>query len=134
MCVVMRVIMMIVGVIVRSGHFYSFSLLSFDRSGKSNVITIKAKEPLAAFRVADMKIFIEQEVQMGSTADKIKGTANDAIGQVKEGIGKAVDSDKLQAEGLAQQAKGHGQKAVGEAKEAAKDAADKVAEFANKKL
>lgn len=71
---------------------------------------------------------------MGSTADKIKGHANDAAGQVKEGVGKAVGSEKLQAEGLAQQAKGHGQKAVGEAKEAAKDAANKVAELANKNL
>lgn len=71
---------------------------------------------------------------MGSTADKIKGNANDAVGHVKEGLGKAVGSEKLQAEGLAQQAKGHGQKAVGEAKDAAKDAANKVADLANKNL
>ena len=35
---------------------------------------------------------------MGSTTDKVAGTANEAIGKAKQGIGKAVGSDKLQGE------------------------------------
>ena len=35
---------------------------------------------------------------MGSTADKIKGTANEAAGNIKQGVGKAVGNDRLQAE------------------------------------
>lgn len=63
---------------------------------------------------------------MGSTSDKIKGTANDAIGNVKQAVGKATDNKKLQAEGIAQERKGEAQKAVGNAKDAVKDAIDKV--------
>lgn len=58
---------------------------------------------------------------MSSTSDKIKGTANEAIGKVKQGIGETVGSTKMQVEGAAQAAKGHVQKAVGEAKDAIKD-------------
>ena len=71
---------------------------------------------------------------MGSTADKIKGAANEAIGNVKQGVGKATDSDRLQGEGAAQEIKGKGQKVVGDAKEATKEAANKVADAANKNL
>ena len=71
---------------------------------------------------------------MGSTADKIKGATNEAIGKAKQGVGEAVGSDKLKGEGVIQEAKGHGQQALGDAKQAAKDAANKAAEFANKKL
>ncbi len=71
---------------------------------------------------------------MGSTTDKIKGTANEAIGKAKQGVGEAVGSGKLKGEGLVQEVKGHGQQALGDAKQAAKDAADKAAEFANRKL
>ena len=71
---------------------------------------------------------------MGSTTDKIKGTANEAIGKAKQGIGEAVGSDKLQGEGAIQEMKGKGQKALGDAKEATKDAVDKAAAAANKNL
>ncbi|HEY0330202.1 MAG TPA: CsbD family protein [Rhodopseudomonas sp.] len=71
---------------------------------------------------------------MGSTTDKIKGAANEAIGKAKQGIGEAVGNERLQGEGALQEAKGHGQKAVGDAKEAVKDAADKGASFVNKKF
>ena len=43
---------------------------------------------------------------MGSTADKIKGTANEAIGKAKQGIGEATGSDRLQGEGVIQEVKG----------------------------
>lgn len=71
---------------------------------------------------------------MGSTTDKVKGTANEAIGKTKQGVGEAVGSDRLQGEGALQEVKGKGQQALGDAKEATKDAADKVADAANKNL
>ena len=71
---------------------------------------------------------------MGSTADKVKGTTNEAVGKAKQGVGEATGSDRLQGEGAMQEVKGKGQKAVGEAKEAAKNAADKAAAAANKNL
>ena len=63
---------------------------------------------------------------MGSTTDKAKGVANEALGKVKQGVGKAVGSDKLEAEGLAQEGKGAAQKATGDAKAAVKEGADKL--------
>ena len=71
---------------------------------------------------------------MGSTADKVKGAANEAIGKAKQGIGEATGYDKLQGEGAVQEVKGKGQQALGDAKEATKDAIDKAAAAANKKL
>jgi uncharacterized protein YjbJ (UPF0337 family) len=75
-----------------------------------------------------------KEIVMGSTADKIKGAANEAIGKAKQGLGEATGSDQLKGEGAIQEAKGHGQKAVGNAKDAAKEAVNKAAELANRKL
>jgi uncharacterized protein YjbJ (UPF0337 family) len=71
---------------------------------------------------------------MGSMTDKIKGTANEALGKAKKGLGEATGSDELKGEGTIQEAKGHGQKAVGHAKDAAKEAINKAAELANRKL
>jgi uncharacterized protein YjbJ (UPF0337 family) len=71
---------------------------------------------------------------MGSTADKVKGATNEAIGKAKQGIGEAVGSDRLEGEGVIQEIKGKGQKAVGDAKDAAKDALNRAAAAANKKL
>ena len=71
---------------------------------------------------------------MGSTADKIKGTTNEAIGKAKQGIGEATGSDRLQGEGAIQEVKGKGQKALADAKEATKDAVNKAADAANKNL
>jgi uncharacterized protein YjbJ (UPF0337 family) len=71
---------------------------------------------------------------MGSTADKIKGTANEAMGKAKQGVGEAVGSDRLQGEGAVQEVKGKGQKALGDAKEATKDAVNDAAAAANRKL
>lgn len=62
---------------------------------------------------------------MSGTTDKIKGVANEAMGNVKQGVGKAVGSEKLQAEGKLQELKGDAQKAKGDAKNALKDAVDK---------
>ena len=71
---------------------------------------------------------------MGSTADKVKGATNEAIGKAKQGIGEATGSDRLQGEGVVQEVKGKAQKAIGDAKEAAKEALDKAANAANKNL
>jgi uncharacterized protein YjbJ (UPF0337 family) len=63
---------------------------------------------------------------MSSTTDKIKGTANQAAGAVKQGVGKATGSEQLQAEGAAQKLKGQAQEAVGKGKDALKSAVDKI--------
>ena len=69
---------------------------------------------------------------MGSTADKVKGATNEAIGKAKQGVGEAVGSDKLQGEGVIQEVKGKGQKAMGDAKDATKDAIDRAAAAARR--
>jgi uncharacterized protein YjbJ (UPF0337 family) len=69
---------------------------------------------------------------MGSTSDKIKGTANEAIGKAKQGVGEATGSDKLKGEGVVQEVKGKGQKTMGDAKDAAKDAIDRAAAAAKR--
>ena len=71
---------------------------------------------------------------MGATADKIKGTTNEAIGKAKQGIGEATGSERLEGEGVIQELKGKGQKAVGAAKDDTKDAVNKAAAAANKNL
>jgi uncharacterized protein YjbJ (UPF0337 family) len=71
---------------------------------------------------------------MGSTTDKIKGTANEAIGKAKQGLGEATGDERLEGEGAIQEVKGKGQKALGDTKEAAKDAVNRAAAAANKKL
>jgi uncharacterized protein YjbJ (UPF0337 family) len=71
---------------------------------------------------------------MGSTADKVKGAANEAMGKAKQGVGEATGSDRLQGEGAVQEVKGKGQQALGDAKDAVKDAANKAAAAVNKKL
>jgi uncharacterized protein YjbJ (UPF0337 family) len=63
---------------------------------------------------------------MGSTTDKIKGMANEAMGNVKQGIGKVVGNDKLKVEGAMQEGKGEAQQAVGKAKDAVKNIVDKA--------
>lgn len=62
---------------------------------------------------------------MSSTGDKVKGMANEAVGNVKQGVGKVTDNSKLRAEGKAQEVKGETQQAVGKAKDAVKKVVDK---------
>lgn len=57
---------------------------------------------------------------MSSTGDKVKGMANEAVGNIKQGVGKATDNDKMRAEGKVQEKKGEAQQAVGNAKDAVK--------------
>lgn len=55
---------------------------------------------------------------MSSTDDKTRGTANDAVGNVKQVVGNATGDKDLQAEGAAQETKGEAQKTLGNAKDA----------------
>ncbi|WP_191487312.1 CsbD family protein [Pseudomonas sp. FEN] len=63
---------------------------------------------------------------MSSTSDKIKGTANEAVGNVKQAVGKATGNNQLRAEGKAQELKGEVQKAVGKTKDAIKKGVDRA--------
>ena len=61
---------------------------------------------------------------MGSTADKIKGMANEAAGNVKQAAGKAFNKPEWEAEGAAQELKGEAQQALGKGKDAVKNVVD----------
>lgn len=63
---------------------------------------------------------------MSSTTDKIKGLANEAVGNIKQGVGNVTGNDKLVAEGKAQELKGEAQKTIGDGKDGAKNLADKI--------
>jgi len=63
---------------------------------------------------------------MSSTTDKLKGLANEAVGNVKQAAGSVTGNDKLVAEGKAQELKGEAQKTVGDVKDGAKSLADKI--------
>jgi len=63
---------------------------------------------------------------MSSTGDKIKGLANEAAGNVKQGVGAATDNERLEAEGVVQETKGEAQQTVGKAKDAVGDALHNV--------
>ncbi len=59
---------------------------------------------------------------MSSTSDKVKGVANEAVGNIKQGVDKVTGNDKLRAEGVVQEKKGEVQQAVGDIKDAVKKA------------
>ena len=48
-------------------------------------------------RLVLAKLNSKKENFMGSTADKIKGATNEAIGKAKQGIGEAIGSDRCRA-------------------------------------
>ncbi len=60
--------------------------------------------------------------------DRIKGSADQAKGAIKETAGKVLGDSKLQAEGTADKIKGKAENALGGAKDAVRDAADKLKE------
>lgn len=72
------------------------------------------------------KAWSRRRTARSSTTDTIKGLANEAVGNVKQGIGSATGNDKLKAEGKAQELKGEAQKTTGDVKDGAKHVADKV--------
>ena len=56
--------------------------------------------------------------------DRIKGSAHQVTGAVKEAVGKVTGDKKIQAEGAGEKAAGKVQNAVGGAKDAVRDATD----------
>ena len=56
--------------------------------------------------------------------DRIKHTAEEAEGKVKQAAGKATDNDRLEAEGHADEASAKVKKAGDRVEDAAKDALD----------
>jgi uncharacterized protein YjbJ (UPF0337 family) len=91
-----------------------------------------AESERSRFVAADAPRTDARRVPMSSTTDKIKGLANEAIGNVKQGIGNATGNEKLQAEGKAQELKGEAQKTVGDAKDGVKNAAQSAADAVKK--
>ena len=71
---------------------------------------------------------------MSAMTDKVKGTANEAMGKAKQSVGNATGNDRLQGEGVIQEVKGKGQKAMGDAKQATKDAVNDAASATNRNL
>ena len=53
---------------------------------------------------------------MSDFVEKIKGTANEAIGKAKVAVGKSTDSPELIAKGAAQEIKGKAQQVIGTVK------------------
>lgn len=60
--------------------------------------------------------------------DRIKGSATDIGGKVKDAAGGLLGDNKMQAEGKADQMSGQLQNAYGSAKDTARDAADTLGE------
>ena len=56
--------------------------------------------------------------------DRIKGSADQAKGAIKDAAGKAIGDTKLQAEGKADKMKGKVENAIGGAKDALREADD----------
>jgi uncharacterized protein YjbJ (UPF0337 family) len=69
---------------------------------------------------AQLLLLIRQEDFMDK--DRVKGSAHQAKGAIKEGIGKATGDAKLQGEGKAEKTAGKVQNAVGGVKDAVRDA------------
>jgi len=63
--------------------------------------------------------------------DRIKGTAKQATGAVKEAVGKLVGDEKLAAEGKVDKAEGKVQSIYGDAKDKARDAVSDVKDKAS---
>lgn len=62
---------------------------------------------------------------MSGTSDKIKGVANEAVGNIKQGVGKVTGNEELQVKGAVQEKKGEAQQVEGEVKNAVKDTVKK---------
>lgn len=63
---------------------------------------------------------LEVFIMASGKKDKVEGTANQTVGQLKEAAGKMTGSGKTEAKGKAQQAKGGMQKGVGHLRESQK--------------
>jgi uncharacterized protein YjbJ (UPF0337 family) len=57
--------------------------------------------------------------------DRIKGSAHEAKGAIKQGVGKAIGDSKMETEGAGEKNAGKVQNAVGGVKDAAREALKK---------
>lgn len=62
---------------------------------------------------------------MSGTSDKIKGVANEAVGNIKQGVGKVTGNEELQVKGAVQEKEGEAQQVEGDVKNAVKDTVKK---------
>ena len=62
---------------------------------------------------------------MSGTSDNIKGVANEAVGNIKQGVGKVTGNEELQVKGAVQEKKGEAQQVEGDVKNAVKDTVKK---------
>ena len=58
---------------------------------------------------------------MGELTDKIKGSANEAAGNVKQAVGKATANERMIVDGKTQERKGEAQQGKGKVKGALGD-------------
>jgi uncharacterized protein YjbJ (UPF0337 family) len=77
---------------------------------------------LASVGIVDHAVELSEDVM---DKDRIKGSAHEAKGAVKQGIGKATGDSKLETEGAAEKNAGKFQNAVGGVKDAAREALKK---------
>ncbi len=61
-----------------------------------------------------------------SIGDKVKGVANEAAGNIRQGVGRAIGDSEMEAKGVVQEKKGEAQQVKGDAKDAIKRTVDKV--------
>jgi uncharacterized protein YjbJ (UPF0337 family) len=109
------------------GFFYKYYFL-WDFASKYVLIRKVAQDLFIGIVLAapGAEQKFTEEIIMSSTNDKIRGSVNDAVGNVKKNIGEATDNEEMESEGEGQQVKGKAQKAIGNAKDAISDAADSV--------
>ena len=60
------------------------------------------------------------------TGDKIRGSLEEAKGELKQGVGEMTDDDRLKAEGMLDEAKGKAQQFLGEIKDKLEEAGDEI--------
>jgi uncharacterized protein YjbJ (UPF0337 family) len=66
----------------------------------------------------------KQTIEDVMDKDRVKGSAQQVAGGIKEGAGKAMGDEKLKAEGKMEKAEGKVRNAVGSAKDALREADD----------
>ena len=60
------------------------------------------------------------------TGDKIRGSLEEAKGELKQGGGEMTDDDRLKAEGMLDEAKGKAQQFLGDIKDKLEEAGDEI--------
>lgn len=63
---------------------------------------------------------------MGNTGDRLRGAADEAMGNVKQGVGRLTDNERLEAEGKAQELRGEARQEAAKAAERAEGMAEEV--------